>query len=159
MFDSFAYALSNLIINNLMLFLVRTVILSFWCSNGSVYFSTYLSLRASTYIHTPLYVNRFMHLTGKTHNFPFYFSVFTLTACEGLVRNSFLILNFPPDVCIMELIFSNHGLFYFFSYVLRLFALLLFTRFTCIHFGLHAREFCVHVVLNGTSCCHRYWPE
>ena len=109
MFDSFAYALSNLIINNLMLFLVRTVILSFWCSNGSVYFSTYLSLRASTYIHTPLYVNRFMHLTGKTHNFPFYFSVFTLTACEGLVRNSFLILNFPPDVCIMELIFRIMG--------------------------------------------------
>ena len=113
MFDSFAYALSNLIINNLMLFLVRTVILSFWCSNGSVYFSTYLSLRASTYIHTPLYVNRFMHLTGKTHNFPFYFSVFTLTACEGLVRNSFLILNFPPDVY-YGVNFSNHGLFYFF---------------------------------------------
>lgn len=114
MFDSFAYALSNLIINNLMLFLVRTVILSFWCSNGSVYFSTYLSLRASTYIHTPLYVNRFMHLTGKTHNFPFYFSVFTLTACEGLVRNSFLILNFPPDVCIMELIFRIMGFSIFF---------------------------------------------
>ena len=114
MFDSFAYALSNLIINNLMLFLVRTVILSFWCSNGSVYFSTHLSLRASTYIHTPLYVNRFMHLTGKTHNFPFYFSVFTLTACEGLVRNSFLILNFPPDVCIMELIFRIMGFSIFF---------------------------------------------
>ena len=114
MFDSFAFALSNLIINNLMLFLVRTVILSFWCSNGSVYFSTYLSLRASTYIHTPLYVNRFMHLTGKTHNFPFYFSVFTLTACEGLVRNSFLILNFPPDVCIMELIFRIMGFSIFF---------------------------------------------
>ena len=114
MFDSFAYALSNLIINNLMLFLVRTVILSFWCSNGSVYFSTYLSLRASTYIHNPLYVNRFMHLTGKTHNFPFYFSVFTLTACEGLVRNSFLILNFPPDVCIMELIFRIMGFSIFF---------------------------------------------
>ena len=114
MFDSFAYALSNLIINNLMLFLVRTVILSFWCSNGSVYFSTYLSLRASTYIHTPLYVNRFMHLTGKTHNFPFYFSVFTLTACEGLVRNSFLILNFPPDVCIMELILRIMGFSIFF---------------------------------------------
>ena len=114
MFDSFAYALSNLIINNLMLFLVRTVILSFWCSNGSVYFSTYLSLRASTYIHTPLYVSRFMHLTGKTHNFPFYFSVFTLTACEGLVRNSFLILNFPPDVCIMELIFRIMGFSVFF---------------------------------------------
>lgn len=94
--------------------LVRTVILSFWCSNGSVYFSTYLSLRASTYIHTPLYVNRFMHLTGKTHNFPFYFSVFTLTACEGLVRNSFLILNFPPDVCIMELIFRIMGFSIFF---------------------------------------------
>ena len=138
--------------------LVRTVILSFWCSGGSVYLSTYLSLRASTYIHTPLYVNRFMHLTGKTHNFPFYFSVFTLTACEGLVRNSFLILNFPPDVY-YGVNFSNHGLFYFFSYVLRLFAFLLFTRFTCIHFGLHAREFCVHVVLNGTFCCHRYWPE
>ena len=114
MFDSFAYALSNLIINNLMLFLVRTVILSCWCSNGSVYFSTYSSLRASTYIHTPLYVNRFMHLTGKTHNFPFYFSVFTLTACEGLVRNSFLILNFPPDVCIMELIFRIMGFSIFF---------------------------------------------
>ena len=114
MFDSFAYALSNLIINNLMLFLVRTVILSFWCSNGSVYFSTYLSLRASTYIHNPFYVNRFMHLTGKTHNFPFYFSVFTLTACEGLVRNSFLILNFPPDVCIMELIFRIMGFSIFF---------------------------------------------
>ena len=114
MFDSLVYALSNLIINNLMLFLVRTVILSFWCSNGSVYFSTYLSLRASTYIHTPLYVNRFMHLTGKTHNFPFYFSVFTLTACEGLVRNSFLILNFPPDVCIMELIFRIMGFSVFF---------------------------------------------
>ena len=95
--------------------LVRTVILSsFWCSGGSVYLSTYLSLRASTYIHTPLYVNRFMHLTGKTHNFPFYFSVFTLTACEGLVRNSFLILNFPPDVCIMELIFRIMGLSNFF---------------------------------------------
>ena len=95
--------------------LVRTVILSsFWCSGGSVYLSTYLSLRASTYIHTPLYVNRFMHLTGKTHNFPFYFSVFTLTACEGLVRNSFLILNFPPDVCIMELIFRIMGFSIFF---------------------------------------------
>ena len=114
MFDSLAYSLSNLIINNLMLFLVRTVILSFWCSNGSVYFSTYLSLRASTYIHNPLYVNRFMHLTGKTHNFPFYFSVFTLTACEGLVRNSFLILNYPPDVCIMELIFRIMGFSIFF---------------------------------------------
>ena len=95
--------------------LVRTVILSsFWCSGGSVYLSTYLSLRASTYIHTPLYVNRFMHLTGKTHNFPFYFSVFTLTACEGLVRNSFLILNFPPDVCIMELILRIMGFSIFF---------------------------------------------
>ena len=95
--------------------LVRTVILSsFWCSGGSVYLSTYLSLRASTYLHNPLYVNRFMHLTGKTHNFPFYFSVFTLTACEGLVRNSFLILNFPPDVCIMELIFRIMGFSIFF---------------------------------------------
>ena len=71
-------------------------------------------LRASTYIHNPFYVNRFMHLTGKTHNFPFYFSVFTLTACEGLVRNSFLILNFPPDVCIMELIFRIMGFSIFF---------------------------------------------
>ena len=98
--------------------LVRTVILSsFWCSGGSVYLSTYLSLRASTYIHTPLYVNRFMHLTGKTHNFPFYFSVFTLTACEGLVRNSFLILNFPPDVCIMELIFRIMGFSIFFFFL------------------------------------------
>lgn len=102
--------------------LVRTVILSFWCSDGSVYLSTYLSLRASTYIHIPFYVNRFMHLTGKTHNFPFYFSVFTLTACEGLVRNSFLILNFPPDVCIMELIFRIMGfsIFFFLMYFVYL---------------------------------------